>query len=147
MENCSFFSKRDGCVSVRSEIPCTLNWKLNPYIAKEYTLQNKIVSLKINDDAKFRITSTCKVAIARALCSQVTPKCSERDNSRDYGDANKLCDYVYSRCPSNFVLSLKKTNFCKNLKNGRHSKERCIAYTEHFSGACPRPLFKVCVHN
>ena len=43
--------KREGCVSLQSASPCTLNWKLNAYITKDYPQSNKHVSytLKLYD--------------------------------------------------------------------------------------------------
>ncbi|XP_046846746.1 NFX1-type zinc finger-containing protein 1-like [Xenia sp. Carnegie-2017] len=78
-----------------------------------------------------------------ALCSQVTPKCSEKDYSRDYGDVTRLCNNIYSSCPSTLVNNLKKNNFCNNLKKGRRSNGQCVANTAAVGGACPQPTYKV----
>ncbi|XP_046857532.1 uncharacterized protein LOC124450925 [Xenia sp. Carnegie-2017] len=137
------FSKREGCVFVQSESPCTLNWKLNPYIAKVYTQKNKIVSHALNYYAQLGISYLCRNAVKKALCSQWTPRCSESDYSRDYGDVTRLCNKVYSRCPSDLVNDLKNRKFCKILKKGRHSNDQCVANTAPISGACPQPKYKM----
>ncbi|XP_046857542.1 uncharacterized protein LOC124450935 [Xenia sp. Carnegie-2017] len=137
------FSKREGCVSVQSERPCKLNWKLNPYIAKVYTQKNKIVSHALNYYAQLGISYLCRNAVKKALCSQWTPRCSESDYSRDYGDVTRLCNKAYSRCPSDLVNDLKNRKFCKILKKGRHSNDQCVANTAPISGACPQPKYKM----
>ncbi|XP_046857538.1 uncharacterized protein LOC124450933 [Xenia sp. Carnegie-2017] len=137
------FLKREGCVSVQSGSPCTLNWKLNPYIAKVYTQKNKVVSHALNLYTQLGVSSLCRDAVKEALCSQVTPRCSESDYSRDYGDVTRLCNNVYSRCPSDLVNDLKNQKFCKNFKKGRHSNGQCVANTAPISGACPQPKYKM----
>ncbi|XP_046846171.1 uncharacterized protein LOC124439920 [Xenia sp. Carnegie-2017] len=137
------FSKREGCVSIQSASPCRLNWKLNPYIAKFYPQENAIISNRVNLYAQLGISLKCTNAVKEALCSQVTPKCSEKDYSRDYGDVTRLCNNIYSRCPSTVVNSLKKNNFCRNLKKGRRSNGQCVANTAAVGGACPQPTYKM----
>ncbi|XP_046857535.1 uncharacterized protein LOC124450928 [Xenia sp. Carnegie-2017] len=137
------FSKREGCVFVQSESPCTLNWKLNPYIAKLYTQKNKVVSHALNLYTQLGISSLCRDAVKEALCSQWTPRCSEINYSRDYGDVTRLCNNVYSRCPSDLVNEFKNQKFCKILKKGRHSNDQCVANTAPISGACPQPKYKM----
>lgn len=141
------FSKREGCVSVQGASPCTLNWKLNTYIANVYEQENEIVSDALKLYAQLGYSSTCRNAVKEVLCSQVTPKCSESDYSRDYGNVTKLCNNLYSYCPSSFVNSLKTNNCCTNLKKGRHSYGECVANTAYVTGACPQPMFKVRMKN
>ncbi|XP_046846172.1 uncharacterized protein LOC124439922 [Xenia sp. Carnegie-2017] len=142
MESFTYF-QREGCVSVQSASPCRLNWKLNPYIAKIYAEQNAIVSHAVNLYGQLGISFRCTKAVRKALCSQVTPKCSEKDYSRDYGDVTRLCNKVYSRCPSVLVNSLRRNNFCTNLKKGRLSNGQCVANTVPVVGACPQPAYKM----
>ncbi|XP_046846425.1 uncharacterized protein LOC124440139 [Xenia sp. Carnegie-2017] len=137
------FSKREGCVSVQSASPCRLNWKLNPYIAKIYAQQNAIVSHAVNLYGLLGISFRCTNAVKEALCSQLTPKCSEKDYSRDYGDVTRLCNNIYSSCPSTVVNNLKKNNFCRNLKKGRRSNGQCVTNTAAVAGACPQPTYKM----
>ncbi|XP_046857005.1 uncharacterized protein LOC124450392 [Xenia sp. Carnegie-2017] len=137
------FSKREGCVSVQSASPCTLNWTLNTYIAKVYQQRNDIVSQALNFYRQTGYLFPCINALKEALCSQVTPRCSESDYSRNYGDVNRLCNKVYSRCPSTLVDSLMKNNFCPKLIKGKRSNSRCVANNAYVRGVCPQPMFKM----
>ena len=112
------FSNRKGCVSVRSQEPCTVSWQLNNYLATIYKQSNDIVASLMKLYRSLELEDDCLEALQNTLCSQYAPRCSTEDDTCDYGDKTTLCNDVYSSCPQNIVDGLKKNNFCQSLKTG-----------------------------
>ena len=142
------FSNRKGCVSVQSQMPCTVSWQLNAHLAKTYDQSNKVVASQIQLYRNFGLDNNCIQALQKSLCSQATPKCSTVDDTSEYGDTTTLCNDVYSSCPQSIVDGLKKNNFCQSLKTGKTpNNPACVAPLTPVAGVCPQPQFKVSVEN
>ena len=140
------FSDRKGCVSVQSQMPCTVSWQLNTYLAKTYNQSNNAVALQIKLYRELGLDNNCIQALQKSLCSQVAPNCSTVNDTSDYGDTKTLCDDVYSSCPQGTVDGLKDEDFCQSLKTGKQpNSPACIAPLKPVTGVCPQPQFKVSV--
>ena len=142
------FSDRKGCVSVKSQMPCTVSGQLNTYLAKTYNQSNNAVASQIQLYKRLGLDNNCVQALQKSLCSQVAPKCSTIDDTSDYGDTKALCNDVYSSCPKNIVDALKKNGFCQSMKTGKQpNSPACVAPSTPVTGVCPQPQFKVSVQD
>ena len=141
------FSDRKGCVSVQSQMPCTVSGQLNTYLAKTYSQSNNVVASQIQLYKRLGLDNNCVQALQKSLCSQVAPKCSTIDDTSDYGDTKALCNDVYSSCPKNIVDALKN-GFCQSMKTGKQpNSPACVAPSTPVTGVCPQPQFKVSVQD
>ena len=142
------FSDRKGCLSVQSQMPCTVSWQLNIYLAKTYNQSCNAVASQIQLYKRLGLDNNCVQALQKSLCSQVVPNCSTINDTSDYGDTKILCDDVYSSCPKNIVDGLKKNGFCQSMKTGKQTNSpACVAPSTRVPGVCPQPEFKVSVQD
>jgi hypothetical protein len=139
-------SDRKGCESVQSQAPCTVTWKLNSDKARVYKQLNELVALVIKLYNVTGHTSICIQVVQKSLCSQIIPKCSAVDGTRDYGNTQEQCEEAYRVCQDDVVARLKNGSFCQRLKTGKHPISRCVAPSTPVTGACPQPKFKVSIN-
>ena len=136
------FSNRTGCVAVKSETTCPVNWKLPPEYALIYKAEVKAIPAFLNLVDMEGASDKCKEILKEILCSHITPRCLP-DGGKDYGDSRTKCEQLYtSTCPSSLV-SVYKQRFCEQIPTGRHYESPCVSPDGPIGGVCPQPKYKV----
>lgn len=132
-----------GCVRVKGEPTCRVDYPVPDYFARQYHDSLEIIKFLLPDEKK--TSRSCWEMFRKLLCGQRFPRCIS--NSRfDFGNVSLLCAQLMRACSKSkdFFVRSMGLNYCKLTQGGSFKSDTCVDISMTTKlGNCTKNLKKV----